>query len=107
MKAEDYNPLEAAAIAYQQLPADFRAALTQDDVLYILYLEFQFHSQFADHPEALQAQAHEEPGDRMERMMIFIYERAASQGSRYTIEQIAHVLKGEDLYLRQIGLIEP
>jgi hypothetical protein len=39
----EYDPLKAAAVAHAQLPVELRQHLSLEDVLYMLYQEFQYH----------------------------------------------------------------
>lgn len=96
--AAEYNPFDAAAVAHAHLPDTIRAALTPDDVLTILRFEYHFHQ-----TNGFQTVAARD----LEVMIAYIGGVAAEQGQLYSVEQIAHVLKGEDAYLRHIGLIDP
>lgn len=101
----EYNPLQAAAVAHAHLPEYFRAALTQDDVFNILHLEFMYQQTIGLTDEALLDPARPVVLDT-EQLVIYIREQARLRGYMYTAEQIAHVLKAEDVYLRQIGVID-
>lgn len=103
---EEYNPFEAARVAYATLAPDLRAALSQQDVLHILYLEFQYYQTATASPVKTGIRTQNSLSSDLELMVAFVSGESKKQGRSYSAEQVAHVLKGEDLYLRQIGLIE-
>ena len=106
MSEARYNPHDAAAVAYQSLRPTIRTGLTVDDVLQILYFEFEYYDTAArKNPASAAAPQTPTPLD-LELLVAYISGAATKGGRSYTTEQIAHVLKGEDQYLRQLGLIE-
>ena len=103
---EEYNPFEAARVAYATLAPDLRAVLSEEDVLHILYLEFQYYQTAAVRPAEIGVRIQNTLPSDLELMVAFVSGESKKQGRSYSAEQVAHVLKGEDLYMRQIGLIE-
>lgn len=99
----EYNPLEAAVVAHAHLPVELRGHLNLEDVLYILYQEFRYHevAEATITPLATFNQS------QVELIVTYINGVALQEGRSYSTEQIAYVLKGEDMYLRQIGLLSP
>lgn len=103
--AHEYDPIAAAAVAHAQLPAPMRATLSVDDVLYVLELEFRYQQRIGLTSDGPQSNA-VPPAIDLEQMVIAMIEQARQQGRSFSPHQIAHILRGEDVYLRQIGVLE-
>ena len=106
MSEATYNPRDAAAVAYESLPAMIRTGLTLNDVFQILYHEFQYYDTAARKGRFSAAQPQDPSSLELELLVTYISGVAAQAGQSYTPEQIAYVLKGEDVYFQQLGLID-
>lgn len=103
---EEYNPFEAAKVAYTALAPELRAVLSPEDVLRILYLEFQYYQTANATPSVMDSAPQARLSADLELMVAFVSGESQKQGRAYSAEEVAHVLKGEDQYMRQIGLIQ-
>ncbi len=104
--SEEYNPFEAARVAYAALTPELHAVLSQEDVLRILYLEFQYYQRANASPSVVHGEPQAPFSRDLELMVTFVSDESRKQGRTYSAEEVAHVLKGEDRYMRQIGLIQ-
>ena len=93
---EEYNPFEAARVAYAALTPDLRAVLSQEDVLRILYLEFQYYQTANATPVDVHSEQQAPLSADLELMVAFVSGESRKQGRAYSAEEVAHVLKGED-----------
>jgi len=89
------------------LPEYIRDNLTLDDVPWILFYEFQYYERAAHQGEGSADRQQSTMAPDLELLVTFIAASAYKVGHIYTIEQLAYVLKCEDQYLRQLGLIQP
>ena len=102
-----YDPDEAAVVTYHHLPAAFKSELRLTDVALILELEFAYQQAIglvSQEPPAIP----EPPASVDQATLVrLIQERAAASGATFGDEAITAVLSAEEIYLRQIGAIDP
>jgi hypothetical protein len=100
-----YDPAEAAAVSYRNLPPDVKARLSPADVERILDLELEYQEKVGLVGDSPSADGEEATLDYAE-MVDFIRGEGRQRQLLLSPDAIEAVLDAEQVYLGQIGAIE-
>lgn len=99
-----YDTVEAGKVTYANLPENLKSKLTNQDIDLILELEFQYQQKVGLTDDS-NVPAPTEPVVMDDKLNLFIIEEAKKSNKIYTSADIDEVLKAEEVYLKQIGVI--
>lgn len=97
-----YEVEEATSITYRNLAQETKTALSKEDTRLILDLEFEFQREMGITGE----RPKKEIKDYTSEAIQFITQEAKKKGKNFTSQQIADVLKAEEVYLEKLGVLK-
>lgn len=100
-----YDPDQAAMVVYQQLSPTLQSLLTKDGIRLILDLEFEYQQKIGLVGNVGEEKTKHPIKVDVQDQNIFLVSKLREKGKNFTIEQITEVLKAEEVYLKQIGVL--
>jgi hypothetical protein len=99
-----YDDIEAKKITFENLPDNFRGNLSKVDIDLVLDLEFQYQQKIGLIDGSVKYGPDNSPPMGAE-LNKFIIAEAKKKDKNYSNEEVDAILRAEEVYLKQLGVI--
>jgi len=99
-----YIAEDAAIVIFDNISAPLKSKLTRDKIVELLDIVDDFYETKGLHEET--SENNVPPIIEMEEQIQFIIDNSSEQGFNLSYKEVNEILEGEEIYMKQIGIID-